>query len=136
MALLSSRFRSPRIFRNQISAFGFGMENGSGGAVTQATSATTGVTLSRRSGQITTVVENIAAEASVKFTVTNTTVGANDVVMVTLASGSNGGNTAVNVVAVAEGSFDIRISNNNASAGTAETGTLVINFVVIRSAIQ
>lgn len=135
MALLSSRFKSPRVFRNQISAFGFGMEKGSGGSVTQITSATTGVTLNHRAGNITTVAENISAEGSVKFTVTNDTVGANDVVLVTLASGSNGGNTSVNVVAVAEGSFDIRISNNNAAAGTAETGTLVINFVVVRSVI-
>lgn len=103
-----------------------------GGAVTQTTNRSTGVTLNKLSGQITTDTTSLAAEASAAFVVTNSTVAANDVVVASIASGSNGGNTAVTVSATAAGSFTLRVSNNNAAAGTAETGAIVINFVVIK----
>ena len=112
---------------------GFGYITGAGGAVTQTTSATTGVTLNKPSGQITTVAQNIAAEACVDFTVTNNQVAVTDVPMVAVQSGSNGGNTTASVKSVGAGSFVIKIANNNASGGTAETGTLVINFVIIKA---
>lgn len=112
---------------------GIGYATGAGGAVTQATNRTTGVTLSTLAGQITTNNASLAAEASANFTVTNTTVAIGDVVVVAIQSGSNGGNTAVSVVTVANGSFVIKVSNNNAAAGTAETGAIIINFAVIKS---
>lgn len=112
---------------------GIGYATGAGGAVTQATNRTTGVTLSKLSGQVTTNNASLAAEAAAKFTVTNTAVAIGDVVAVSQQSGSNGGNTAVNVVAVAAGSFDVQVSNNNASGGTAETGAIIINYAVIKS---
>lgn len=104
-----------------------------GGSVTQITSRTTGVTLSKLCGTITTDTSSLAAEASANFTVTNTLVDANDVVVVSIQSGTNGGNTAVTVVTVAAGSFVLKVSNNNAAAGTAETGAIIINFAVIKS---
>lgn len=104
-----------------------------GGSVTQITSRTTGVTLSKLCGTITTDTTSLAAEASANFTVTNTLVDANDVVVVSIQSGTNGGNTAVTVVTVAAGSFVLKVSNNNAAAGTAETGAIIINFAVIKS---
>lgn len=107
-----------------------GCTTGDGGAVTQATNRTTGVTVNARCGTITTHNASLAAEAAAKFTVTNSKVAIGDVVCVSQQSGSNGGNTAVNVVAVAAGSFDIQVCNNNAAAGTAETGAILINFVV------
>jgi hypothetical protein len=112
---------------------GIGYATGSGGAVTQATNRTTGVTLSKLTGQITTNNASLAAEASANFTVTNTTVAIGDVVVVAIQSGTNGGNTAVTVVTVANGSFVIKVSNNNAAAGTAETGAIIINFAVIKA---
>jgi hypothetical protein len=111
-------------------AGGVGYKAGAGGTVTQGSSATTGVTLSKPSGQITTYAENIAAAAEVQFTVTNTTVAAVDTVSVSIASGSTGGTTIASVTAVADGSFQITLTNLHAS--TAETGTLVINFNVIK----
>ena len=106
----------------------------SGGAsVTQATNRTTGVTITALSGEITTNTASLAAEASANFTVTNTLVALNDVVVVSIQSGSNGGNTAVSVVTTADGSFVIKVSNNNAAAGTAETGAIIINFAVIKA---
>lgn len=101
-----------------------------GGTVTQASSASTGVTLNASSGQITTVAQNIAAAAEVQFTVTNSRVAAVDTVIVNVASGSTGGTTIAAVTAVAAGSFQITLTNLHAS--TAETGTLVLNFMVIK----
>lgn len=104
-----------------------------GSAVTQATNRTTGVTITALSGTITTHDASLAAEASANFTVTNTLVGINDVIVVSIQSGSNGGNTAVTIVTVANGSFIVKVSNNNAAAGTAETGAIIINFAVIKA---
>lgn len=112
---------------------GVGYATGAGGTVTQITNRSTGVTLSKLSGQITTDTTSLAAEAAAVFTVTNTTVAINDVVVVSIQSGTNGGNTAVNVTTVAAGSFAIKVSNNNAAAGTAETGAIIINFAVIKA---
>lgn len=115
------------------SSQGIGYATGAGGAVTQATSRTTGVTLSKTSGQITTNAASLAAETAAEFTVTNTAVAIGDVVVVSQQSGSNGGNTDVFVSAVAAGSFNIKVANNNGAAGTAETGAIIINFAVIKA---
>lgn len=108
-------------------ALGYGV--GAGGAVTQATSRSTGVTLSRSTGAITTNNTSLAAGASATFTVTNTTIAANDVVDVSIKSGQTNKETSAKVSAVAAGSFDITVHNQHAS--TAETGSIVINFVRI-----
>jgi hypothetical protein len=96
--------------------------------VTQITSRATGVTLSATAGQITTDTTSLAAAAEATFTVTNTYVTAKTVPVVALASGA-AATTNVFVTAVAAGSFDITVANMHAS--TAETGALVINFVLI-----
>lgn len=112
---------------------GIGYATGSGGTVTQATNRTTGVTLNKINGQITTNNASLAAEAAAEFTVTNSTVAIGDVVVVAIQSGTNGGNTGVFVSTVAAGSFKIKVANNNAAAGTAETGAIIINFAVIKA---
>jgi hypothetical protein len=112
---------------------GVGYAAGAGATVTQATNRTTAVTINNISGQITTNNASLAAEASAVFVVTNSTVAINDVVIVSQQSGSNGGNTDLVVTAVTNGSFSIMVSNNNASAGTAETGAIIINFAVIKA---
>ena len=101
-----------------------------GGTVTQASSATTGVTLNTHVGQITTVAQNIAAAGEVTFTVTNSKVAATSTVIANIASGASGGTPIVSVTAVAAGSFSLTLTNLHASA--AEVGTLVINFAVIK----
>ena len=106
---------------------------GTGAVVTQATNRTTGVTINTISGTITTNTASLAAEATAVFVVTNSQVAATDVVLLSQQSGSNGGGTVVEVVAVGAGSFSIAVQNNNAAAGTAETGAILINFAVIKS---
>jgi len=112
---------------------GIGYGTGAGGSVTQITSRSTGVTVNALCGKITTDTTSLAAEASAVFTVTNSAVEIGDVIAVSQRSGSDGGNTAVNVTTVAAGSFALRTSNNNASGGTAETGAIIINFAVIKA---
>lgn len=111
---------------------GVGYAAGAGGSVTQATNRTTGVTLSKTTGQITTNNASLAAETAAAFTVTNTTVAIGDIPVLAIQSGANGGNTTVIVSTVAAGSFNIQVANQNAAGGTAETGAIIINFAIIK----
>jgi hypothetical protein len=110
----------------------FGYTTGAGGTVTQATSRTTGVTLNKTSGQITTNTTSLAAASTAKFTVTNSTVTALDTIDVSIASGTTTDQTDVKVQGVRAGAFDIVVANRHAA--TAETGAIVINYNVIRGA--
>lgn len=112
---------------------GIGYATGAGGAVTQATNRTTGVTINTVSGQITTNNASLAAETAAEFVVTNSACAIGDVPVAAQQSGSNGGNTDVIISTVAAGSFRIKIVNNNASGGTAETGAIIINYAIIKA---
>ena len=107
-----------------------GYATGAGGAVTQITSAATGVTLSKPCGQITTVALTTAAAAEEIFTVTNTLVAATDVVVVGTTY-AGGGTPIVAVKKIAASAFDIVITNVHATA--ALDAVLVINFAVIKA---
>lgn len=104
-------------------------------AVTQATSRTTGVTVTTLAGAITTHTASLAAETAAAFVVTCADVAVGDVVVLSIRSGAVGAMTAVNVSAVAAGSFTINVLNNNAAAGTAETGAIVINYRVLQARV-
>lgn len=108
-----------------------GHVTGAGGAVTQTTSRTTGVTLSKPCGAITTDTSSLAAGAEATFTVTNTLVAATDVVLVSLKTPSATGFSVPFVTTTAAGSFNITLSNLHAS--TADTSASVINFVVMKA---
>lgn len=107
-----------------------GYATGAGGAVTQITSASTGVTLSKPCGQITTVALTTAAAAEEAFTVTNTLVAATDVVVLTTTY-AGAGTPIVYCKKVAAGSFDIGITNVHAA--NALDALMVINFAVIKA---
>lgn len=102
----------------------------SGGAVTQATDKSTGVTLNQAAGQVTTSNASLAGGAEVSFTVTNDKVAATDVVAISLQSGASTGTYIVSISAVAAGSFDVTLSNVGTTAGEA----LVLNYAVIKAA--
>lgn len=104
-----------------------------GSTVTQATNRTTAVTINALTGTITTNNASLAAEATAVFTVTNSQVAIGDVVVASIQSGSNGGGTIAFVQSTAAGSFVLAVQNNNVAAGTAETGAILINFVVIKA---
>ena len=102
----------------------------SGGTVTQLTSKSTGVTLNKPSGQITTHNASLTGGAEVSFTVTNSEIAATDVVIVNVASGATTGTYIASISAVAAGSFDVTLSNVGTTAGEA----LVLNFVALKGA--
>lgn len=107
-----------------------GHQTGAGGAVTQITSAATGVTLSKPCGQITTFALTTAAGAEEVFTVTNTLVAATDVIVLSTTY-AGAGTPMLSVSKVTGGTFDIIITN--AHGANALNAVMVINFVVIKS---
>jgi len=109
---------------------GVGYGTGAGGAVTQITSASTGVTLNKVCGQITTVALTTAAAAEEVFTVTNSAVAAEDVIGLSTTY-DGGGTPLLSVKAVADGSFDVVITNVHATA--ALDALMVINFAVVKA---
>lgn len=109
-----------------------GYDFGAGGAVTQITNRSTGVTINKVTGQITTINTSLAALAAATFTVTNSVVKIGDVIEVNEQSGAVNVKTIVQVTAVAAGSFNITVYN--ADASTAETGTIIINYVILHGA--
>jgi hypothetical protein len=109
---------------------GIGYATGAGGTVTQLTSKATGVTLNKTCGQITMNAAALAAAAEVSFTLTNSTIAANDVVFVSIKSGATAAAYFVTVGATAAGSCSITLGNT--SAGSLSE-TVVLNFVVIKA---
>ncbi len=101
---------------------------GLGGIVTQASTRSTGVTLSKRSGTITGDATSLAALALATYTVTNTLVRATDVIVLSKVSGDVDTQCWVNTVA--DGSFDITLRNTHAT--NADTTAFVLNFVLIK----
>jgi hypothetical protein len=105
---------------------GLGYATGSGGAVTQITSRTTGVTLDKTNGAIT-LVSAAGTTSWQTFTVTNSTVVATDTVIVSQKSGTD--LNMIHVTAVAAGSFNISF----ATTGGTTTEQPVFNFAVIKA---
>jgi hypothetical protein len=105
---------------------GVGYATGAGGAVTQATSRTTGVTLNKTSGAIT-LFSAAGSATAATFIVTNSTVAATDVVILSQKSGTDLYNLMV--TAVAAGSFNISFR----TTGGTTTETPVFNFAVIKA---
>jgi hypothetical protein len=109
---------------------------GTGGTVTQLTSRTTGVTLDKICGDITLVSASVAGLSSQRFTLTNSTIGATDIVQVCLvgdAVAGTGPTTStydVGVLRIAAGACDIVIHNTNNSATVTEQ--LTVRFMVIK----
>lgn len=110
---------------------GIGYSTGAGGTVTQITNRSTGVTLNKVCGAITTDATSLAAGAEATFTVTNSTCAVGDVPVVAARSGQTAATSIPYVSAVAAGSFDITLSNLNGS--TADTGAMIINFVIVKA---
>jgi hypothetical protein len=105
---------------------GIGYSTGAGGAITQATSRSTGVTLNKASGAIT-LVSATGSATPTTFTVTNSAVAATDVVIVNQKSGTD--KYEIFVTAIAAGSFAITFF----TTGGATTEQPVFNFAVIKA---
>lgn len=125
------------LFISQANAIMGGVAGVDGSAVTQITNRATGVTplpAGRRSGMITTDNSSLAVEVSADFVVTTSEVSIADVVVVCIRSGAVGVSTSVSVSTVTNGTFTIRVTNDNPAGGTAETGAIVINWLILKAA--
>ena len=107
------------------SSLGFGTANGAGGAVTQITSRTTGVTLNKSTGAIT-LVSAAGSTSWQTFTLTNSKIAANDVVSWSQQSGTD--KYLIHTTNVAAGSCQVTF----ATTGGTTTESPVLNFVVIK----
>ena len=105
---------------------GLGYDTGAGGAVTQITSRTTGVTLSKNCGAIT-LVSAAGSATPASFTVTNTLVAATDTIIVNQKSGTD--LYEIHVTAVGAGSFRI----TSFTTGGTTTESPVFNFAVVKA---
>lgn len=125
--------------QNLFATQSLGFAVGSGGTVTQATSRTTGVTLNAPSGEIVLFAGALAGHDADEFTLTNSFIGANDVVMACIKSGCAAATRKyyqVHVVAVDAGSCVISIGNiDNGTVPVSGTESPVLQFVVIKGVI-
>ena len=119
---------------SESSSGGIGFGTGAGASVTQLTSRSTGVTINTICGHIKTDDASLAAGAYAIFTVTNSSMGLYDGVLLTVRIGKTTGATGVTINAKSAGSFDILVFNHHAS--TAETADIDIDFQIIKSVIS
>jgi hypothetical protein len=73
------------VFLTDGGTVGYGV--GGGGTVSQTGNKSTGVTLNKPSGQITMQNTNLAADTSVSFVFTNSTIGTNDLLLLNIVGG-------------------------------------------------
>jgi len=115
---------------NVISSTGkLGYTTGAGGTVTQITSKATGATLSKSTGQITLDAAALAANTTVSFTLTNTVIEANDILVMNHISGGTAGSYLLNAQSAA-GSASINV--RNITAGSLSEA-IVVAFAVIKA---
>jgi len=107
----------------------FGYGAGAGGAVTQATSKSTAVTLHARCGTITMNAAALADATTVSFTLTNNQIAATDVVILNHASAGTAGAYTLNAQAGA-GSASINVRN---VSGGSLSEAIVIRFAVVKA---
>jgi hypothetical protein len=106
----------------------FGYVSGTG-TITQATNKATGVTLNSPSGQITLNGAALAADTTVSFTLTNSSITANDILILNHLSAGTAGSYLLNAQSAA-GSASINV--RNITAGSLSEA-IVIGFAVIQT---
>jgi len=102
------------------------------GTVTQSTGHTTGVTINATSGRITLAAVALAAATNAEFTVTNSTVTANSIIMLTVQDENTTDNAQLTAATHTIGSGSFKISlHNPAATGSTSTTASKIHFLVI-----
>lgn len=100
------------------------------GTVTQLTSKSTGVTLNKSAGRITMNGASLGAGASVTFTLTNTRISTNDVVIVNVGGGGTAGAYWPYVSSISAGSAVIGLWNSTVGALSE---AVILNFAIIHN---
>jgi hypothetical protein len=102
------------------------------GAVTQLTDKSTAVTLNRSMGRITMNAASLATATNATFTFNNSTISANDTVILTISGGqATPGSYNVFANALAAGSVSITLRN---ISGGSLSEAIIVNFCVIHGA--
>jgi hypothetical protein len=101
------------------------------GTVTQLTSKATGVTLNRSAGRITMNNAALAGNTAESFTLTNSTIGANDAIVVNVSGGATAAAYTTYISSMTAGSAVITL--RNMTAGSLSEA-VVINFSIIHGA--
>jgi hypothetical protein len=107
----------------------FGYTAAAQGAVTQLTDKTTAVTLNKSAGRITMNNAALGATTNVSFTLNNSLISANDVLILTVSGGNATAatyNCFVNSLAAGTASITLR----NISAGSLSEA-IIVNFAII-----
>ena len=102
------------------------------GAVTQATSKSTGVTLNKSNGQITMNNAALANGAAISFTLTNNLISARDVIIVNVAGGATTPGSYTSYVSTI-GTGTAVLSLYNISGGSLSEA-VVLNYAIIHGA--
>jgi hypothetical protein len=105
------------------------------GTVTQLTDKSTGVTLNKSAGRITMNNAALAGATAVSFILTNSTISANDTMIVNIGSNTTGsalGAYTTYVSYLAAGSALITL--RNLTAATSYSEAVIINYAIIHSA--
>lgn len=105
------------------------------GTVTQLTDKSTGVTLNKSAGRITMNNAALAGATAVSFIFTNSTISANDTIIVNIGSNTTGslaGAYTVYVSHLAAGSTLITL--RNLTAATSYSEAVIINYALIHGA--
>jgi hypothetical protein len=102
------------------------------GTVTQLTDKSTAVTLNKSAGRITMNNASLATATNATFTLNNSTISANDTVILTISGGqATAGSYNVFANALAAGSVSISLRN---ISGGSLSEAVVVNFCVIHCA--
>jgi hypothetical protein len=101
------------------------------GAVTQASSKSTGVTLNKSAGRITMNGAALAGNTAESFTLTNSVLSVKDVIVVCISAGATATAYSVYVSSMAAGSAVIVL--RNLTAGSLSEA-VVVNFAIIHCA--
>lgn len=110
----------------------FGYTAAAQGTVTQLTSKSTGVTLNKSAGQITMNNAALAGATAVSFTLTNSLISTNDLLILNVGSGGTAVAYTVYTSSIAAGSAVITLRNMTAATSLSEA--VVINFALIHCA--
>lgn len=101
------------------------------GTVTQATSKSTAVTLNKPAGQITMNGAALATATNVTFTLNNSFISVNDILILNVAAGATAGAYNCWVSGLSVGSASITVRN---ISGGSLSEAIVINFSLIHCA--
>jgi hypothetical protein len=101
------------------------------GTVTQLTSKSTGVTLNKSAGRITMNAAALAGATAVSFTLTNSLISANDVMVLCVSAGSVADVTTYTAYINGLGAGTAGITLRNLTAATSQSEAVVINFALL-----